>query len=64
VIDRTVISLLAGVAAGLVVLIGAWLIVTAYSVIGWQTPVAAGFAVFIALWAIDWLTDELAKRKR
>lgn len=63
-IDRTVISLLAGVAAGIVILIGAWLVVSAIAVIGWQIPVAAGIAVFIALWVVDFLTDELAKRKR
>lgn len=61
-LDRTLIALAAGVAAGLVVLVGSWLILTAYALVGWQVPVAAGFAVFAALWVVDWLTDALEKR--
>lgn len=64
VIDRTIIAVIAGVITVFVVLVGAWLIVTSYGVIGWQVPVASGVAVFTALWVIDFLTDELAKRQQ
>jgi len=64
VIERTFISLAVGIAAGVVVLLGSWLLVTAYTAIGWQVPVAAGFAVATAIWVIDFLTDELARRQK
>lgn len=63
-LDRTVVAVLAGLAAAGIALIGAWLLVTAYAAIGWQIPFAAGFAVFAAIWFIDWLTDELGKRQQ
>lgn len=63
-LDRTVIAVLSGLAAALIALVGSWLLVTAYSVIGWQIPLAAGVAVFVALWFIDWLTDEMTKRQQ
>jgi len=64
VIDRTLIALAAGVAAFFVALAGAWVLVSAYEKIGWQIPLAAGVAVAVALWVVDFLTDELAKRQK
>ena len=63
-IDRTLISIAGGLVGGLAILVGAWVIVSAVGVIGWQIPVAAGVAVFLALWTVDFLTDYLAKRQR
>ena len=63
-IDRTLISLAAGLAAAFVALVGTWILLTAYAAVGWQVPVAAGIAVFLALWVVDFLTDELAKRQK
>lgn len=62
-IDRTLIALFAGVIAFLVVLIGSWMLLEAYKAIGWQVPLAAGVAVFSALWAIDAMTEYLARRR-
>jgi hypothetical protein len=64
VIDRTLIALAAGVAAFFIALAGAWILVSAYEKIGWQVPLAAGVAVALALWVVDFLTDELAKRQK
>lgn len=63
-IDRTLIALAAGVAAFFIALAGAWILVSAYEKIGWQVPLAAGVAVALALWVVDFLTDELAKRQK
>lgn len=63
-LDRTLISLAGGLVGGVVVLVAAWIIVSAVQVISWEIPVAAGIAVFVALWTVDFLTDYLAKRQR
>lgn len=63
-IDRIVISLAGGLVAALVVLAGAWIIISAFEKVGWQIPVAAGVAVTLALFTVDFLTDFLARRQR
>lgn len=63
-LDRTLIAIASGVVAFLAILVSAWLVVTALSFVGWQIPFAAGVAVAAAVWFIDWLTDEMAKRQK
>ena len=62
-VDRTLVALAAGLIAVLVALVGAWVILSAYTLIGWQIPVAAGIAVTIAMWFVDWMTDYLARHR-
>lgn len=61
-LDRTILAVIGGVVAFFITLLSAWLFVTAIAFVGWQIPFAAGVAVFVALWFIDWLTDEMTKR--
>lgn len=63
-IDRLLISLAGGLVAAVSILVGAWIIISAYQVISWQIPVAAGVAVTLALFTVDFLTDWLAKRQQ
>lgn len=63
-VDRTLISLAGGVIAAVVALVGAWILLSAYERVGWVVPLAAGVAVFLALWAVDFLTDYLAERAK
>ena len=62
--ERTFVALCGGVIGGVAILVGAWVLLEAYTAIGWQIPLAAGVAVFTALWVIDWLTDEVSRRAK
>lgn len=63
-VERTAIALLGGLVAALVVLVAAWILLAAYTTVGWQIPVAAGISVAGALWFVDWLSDTLSARRK
>lgn len=62
-IDRTLVSVAGGIFAAVVVLLLADWILTALDRRGPGVAMAAGIAVFVALWTVDALTDYLNRSK-
>lgn len=63
-IERTFIALAGGLIAAGVIPVVFWLLITSINYIGWPVVLASGCSVFIALWAVDWLSEMQAKRQK
>lgn len=63
-IERTIVSLIGGLIAAVVLMIGIAALLYAYDRLGPSVPIAAFVAGASSLWVVDWLSDYMSARAK